>query len=172
MLSHQPVLKIKFNSWISVRLSRSWRRINFLACFHLLPPLPPPYYATALMRTIILQCCRIVEPSSTTCNIEVICAKVCKKPFTRCKKFLFNFPSTLCNFLEKEIRYSKNVDASIIAQKVYRLFRALGKNVNFKENAFLCNTLRCIYQKECLSKSHKAKHKLFQSSKPSYSKLK
>jgi len=50
----------------------------------------------------ILQCCRIVEASSTNCNIEAICAKVCKKSFTWCKKFLFNFASTLCNFLKKE----------------------------------------------------------------------
>jgi len=46
-------------------------------------------------------------------------------PLHDVKKFLFNFASTLCNFLEKEFRHSKNVDASIIAQKVDRLFRGL-----------------------------------------------
>jgi len=43
--------------------------------------------------------------------------------FTRCKKFLFNFASTLCNFLRNEFTHIKNVDASIIAQKLERVIR-------------------------------------------------
>jgi len=40
-----------------------------------------------------------------------------RSPLYDAKKFFFSFASTVCNFLEKVFRHSKNVDTSIIAQK-------------------------------------------------------
>jgi len=65
-------------------------------------------YREPLMRAISLQCCRRIEPNSTLFNVEVICAKVCKNPFT-CAKILFNFASTLSSSLQKVYSHKKTL---------------------------------------------------------------